>query len=74
MANELIYSVLLTGKHFSPGEFEDETGLQLSEKLEVGEMVKRGRFKGGPSAIGMGHCQHQITFLLRTVLIGFWVF
>ncbi len=50
----MIFSVSLMGKQFSPAEVEDKTGLQLSEKLEVGEVVKRGRFKEKPSAIGRG--------------------
>jgi hypothetical protein len=43
---------LLQGDKFSPAEAERKTNLTLSEKHEIGELVKLGKNKGKPYAYG----------------------
>jgi len=52
MINELRLSVLLRGEKFSPKEAEKVTGLNLQDKLEVGAIAPRGRFRGKPVPYG----------------------
>ena len=52
MIDELRLSVLLRGEKFSPKEVEEITGLRLRDKLEVGEISPRGRYRGKPIPFG----------------------
>jgi len=52
MIDELRLSVLLRGETFSPKEAEKSTGLNLVDKLEVGEIAIRGRYRGKPVPYG----------------------
>ena len=52
MIDELRLSVLLRGDAFSPKEAERATGLNLQDKLEVGEIATKGRYRGKPVPYG----------------------
>jgi len=52
MIDELRLSVLLRGEEFSPKKAEEITGLKLRDKLEVGEISPRGRYRGEPVPYG----------------------
>jgi len=52
MIDELRLSVLLRGEMFSPKEAENLTGLRLQDKLELGEISPRGRYRGKPIPYG----------------------
>ncbi|MDZ4700997.1 MAG: hypothetical protein SH809_14915 [Rhodothermales bacterium] len=48
-----LYATLeLQGDMFPPSEAERLTGLSMIHKVEPGEIVKRGRYKGQPSPYG----------------------
>ncbi|WP_214484876.1 hypothetical protein [Bacillus sp. SM2101] len=44
----------LYGNRFSAKKVEELTGLTLDNKLEIGEIATRGRYKGTPSPYGNG--------------------
>ncbi len=52
MIDEIRLSVLFRGEQFSPEEAERISGLVLTSKLEIGDIPKRGRYKGRPVPYG----------------------
>ncbi|WP_028877003.1 hypothetical protein [Teredinibacter turnerae] len=54
MIDELRLSVLFKGERFSPKKAEEETGISLRDKLEVGDVAKSGPYKGKPMPYGKG--------------------
>jgi hypothetical protein len=44
----------LYGDEFSPKKVEELTGITLENKIEVGEIATRGRYKGTPTPYGNG--------------------
>lgn len=50
------------GEEFSPKMFEQLTGLKLVKKIEVGETLKVGIYKGNPSDYGSGQLCPPIEF------------
>jgi len=43
------------GDNFSPKKFEKLTGLELADKMEVGEPLRLGKFRNEPATYGMGN-------------------
>ena len=54
MIEELRLSVLFRGEGFSPIKAEEKTGVFLRDKLEVGDISKRGPYRGKPTPYGSG--------------------
>ena len=54
MIDEVRLSVLFKGEGFSPKKAEEETGISLRDKLEVGDIAERGLHKGKPIPYGRG--------------------
>ena len=54
MIDSLKLSILFRGKNFSPKEAERVTGIELSKKLEVGDIAPFGRYRGQAVPYGTG--------------------
>jgi hypothetical protein len=52
---DLFPYLVIRGEHFSPRQAEELTCLTLSNKLELGEIATRGRYKGKPRPFGAAH-------------------
>lgn len=52
----------LYGVEFSPKRAEELTGITLENKIEVGEIVSKGRYRGTPIPYGNGELIPPINF------------
>lgn len=54
MIKEMDIRCVLSGECFSPDKIEKLMGLTLKNKIEVGEIISKGRYREEPSAYGSG--------------------
>ena len=52
MISEISADIIFRGEKFSPKQAESQTGIQFSEKNEVGDIGVKGAFKGKPIPYG----------------------
>ena len=54
MIEDISASILIHGERFSPNQAEKITGLELQDKMEVGDIASKGRYKGKAIPYGSG--------------------
>ncbi len=54
MIKEMDIRCHLYGDEFSPNRVEELTGITLENKIEVGEIATKGRYRGKPTPYGNG--------------------
>ncbi len=56
----IIFSCPVQGDAFRPTDAERQSGIRFSEKNEVGEIGKSGRYRGKPQPYGFGSLETEI--------------
>jgi hypothetical protein len=57
---KMIFSCPVQGDTFRPTEAERQSGIRFSEKNEIGELGKSGRYQGRPQPYGFGSFEAEI--------------
>jgi len=57
----ICFSCPVQGEAFRPTEAEEQSGIRFSEKNEIGDVGKSGRYRGKPQPYGFGSLETEIT-------------